>query len=121
MRRRKRKANLKGDMVILLALFHRYGWIIAMLLCITFLPVNKFYTAGAFLLIYSIWSFVGYKCRWKHIYCSYQNAYRKQNAYHKKMTPDSINWNQIKKRDAYIVPLIFLIFGLMILGVAVFL
>lgn len=114
MRRRKRKANLKGDMVILLALFHRYGWIIVMLLCITFLPVNRFYTAGAFLLIYSIWSFVGYKCRWKHIYCSYQNAY------HKKMTPDSINWNQIKKRDAYSVPLIFLIFGLMILGVAFF-
>ncbi|MBQ2799271.1 MAG: hypothetical protein IJF09_07785 [Ruminiclostridium sp.] len=114
MRRRKRKANLKGDMVILLALFHRYGWIIVMLLCMTFLPVNKFYTAGAFLLIYSIWSFVGYKCRWKHIYCSYQNAYRK------KMTPDSISWKQIKKRDAYSVPLIFLIFGLMILGVAVF-
>lgn len=114
MRRRKRKANLKGGIVILLALSHRYGWIIVMLLCMTFLPVNKFYTAGAFLLIYSIWSFVGYKCRWKHIYCSYQNAY------HEKMTPHSISWNQIKKRDAYIVPLIFLIFGLMILGVAVF-
>lgn len=115
MRRRKRKANLKGDMVILLALCHRYGWIIAMLLCMTFLPVNRLYTAGAFFLLDSLWSFVGYKCRWKHIYCSYQSAY------HEKMTPDSINWNQIKKRDAYIVPLISLILGLMILGVAVFL
>ncbi len=109
MRRRKRKASTKTDMIIALALLHRYGWIIAMLVCMAVVPVNPFYTVCAFVLLFSLWSFVGYKLRWKHIYCSYQNAYRK------KMTPDIIHWNFIKKRDAYGEPIIFLILGIVML------
>ena len=67
--------------------------------------------AIGFLLFFSVWTFVGYKRRWKHIFCSYQNAY------HRKMTPGRIDWDQIKKSDAYGVPLIFFLFALA--GIAV--
>ena len=60
---------------------------------------------GMGLLLFAIYSFVGYKLRWKHIFCSYQNAN------HQKMTPDCINWNTVKKSDAYGVPAIFAILG----------
>ncbi len=60
---------------------------------------------GSGFVLYAIWTFVGYKCRWKHIFCSYQNAY------HLKMTPNDIDWGWIRKSDAYGVPIIFLVLG----------
>ena len=63
---------------------------------------------------FSIWSLIGYKCKWRHIYCSYQNAY------HEKMTPHSIRWHKIRKSDALGVPLIFLVFGIISLLLMIF-
>ena len=96
------KHSEKEKRIIALAYLHRYGWkAIAFLLTLIY-PKFIFISFIAF----SIWSFVGYKCRWKHIFCSYQNAY------HIKMTPDSIDWNWIKKSDAYLIPIIFFIIGI---------
>ena len=74
-------------MVILLALFHRYGWIVAMIIVMNF--GNPLLIGSVFLLIFSIWSIIGYVFKWNHIFCSYQNAY------HKKMTPNTVNWNNL--------------------------
>ena len=60
---------------------------------------------GGLSIAFSIWSFIGYKLKWKHIYCSFQNAY------HKKMTPNKIRWDQIRKTDAYGMPMVFLVLG----------
>ncbi len=92
--------------IIALAYFHRYGWIATMMVCIAIWPEQMIYILCVGCIIFSIWSLVGYMCKWKHIYCSFQDAYRK------KMTPNSVRWHQIKKSDAYGVPLIFLIIGL---------
>lgn len=62
--RKRKKANKKADLIIALAYFHRYGWIIAMFICMAFVPTKPFFSVGAFLLLYSLWSFIGYKCRW---------------------------------------------------------
>ena len=64
---------------------------------------------SVFFIAFAAWSFIGYKRKWTHIYCSYQNAY------HKAMTPDAVNWNSIKKTDVYLVPLIFFLLGIVAL------
>ena len=103
------RMNTTEKKVIALAYFHRYGWFAIMLACIVIWSEQTPYIFCAGCIIYSIWSFVGYKCKWRHIYCSFQNAY------HQKMTPNFVYWEQVKKSDAYGVPLIFFIFGLALL------
>jgi len=104
----KRSPNEKQ--IIVLAYFHRYGWIAAMLSVMAVLPkqlANSCISAG--LIVFSVWTFIGYRCRWRHIYCSYQNAY------HRKMTPHHANWQQVRKSDAYGVPLICFLMGMALL------
>ncbi|MBR5774532.1 MAG: hypothetical protein IKY44_06755 [Clostridia bacterium] len=99
----------KRAKIIALAYFHRYGWIAITIACMMLCPNQGFYICAASCIAFSLWSFVGYKLKWRHIYCSYQNAY------HKKMTPHSIRWSTIKKSDLYGVPLIFFVLGLIAL------
>lgn len=99
--------------VIALAYFHRYGWIALMMGCIYIWPRHMMYILGTGSILFSIWSLVGYICEWKHIYCSYQNAYRQS------MTPHSIRWGNIKKSDAYGIPFFFLFMGVAVLVVAI--
>ena len=105
------KGTEKEKRIIALAYFHRYGWIAAMMACIAIWPKQMLLIFSVACLSFSVWSFIGYKKKWKHIYCSFQNAY------HQKMTPNSIQWNKIKKSDAYGVPLVFFIIGLALLAV----
>lgn len=93
--------------IILLAYFHRYGWIALMLLLLYF--TKRISVIGISCIAFSIWSFFGYLLRWEHIYCSYQNAY------HTPMTPNHIRWGTVKKADAYGIPAIFLILGVALL------
>ena len=95
-----------------LAYLHRYGWITAMLVCIAIWLEQMMYILSAGCIVFSMWSFIGYKCKWKHIYCSFQDAY------HQEMTPKNIHWYKVKKRDAYGIPLIFFILGLVLLIIA---
>lgn len=99
--------------IIALAYLHRYGWIGVMFGFMLAFPRASFYIFSIGFIAFSIWSFVGYKCRWRHIFCSYQNAY------HMKMTPDYIDWDWVEKKDAYGVPLIFMVLGLACLCVVI--
>ena len=107
------KGTEKEKRIITLAYFHRYGWIAAMMVSIAMWPKQMLFILPVACLSFSVWSFIGYKKKWKHIYCSFQNAY------HQKMTPNSIQWNKIKKSDAYGVPLVFFIIGLALLAVTI--
>ena len=69
---------------------------------------------GITFILLAVYDFLGYKLRWKHIFCSYQNAY------HKKMTPECINWNSIKKSDAHGIPLLFGVLGITMLVLYLF-
>ncbi len=91
-------------LVILLAYFHRYGWI-ALTLIIMYLT-DSFSPLSISCIIYSVWTFLGYIFRWKHIYCSYQNAY------HNTMTPNTVDWDNVKKTDTYGIPIVFMLFGI---------
>ncbi|MBQ4140957.1 MAG: hypothetical protein IJD70_06435 [Clostridia bacterium] len=98
--------------IIALAYFHRYGWI-AVMFALTFILRKVFYVWSISMIVYAAWTFIGYKLRWRHIFCSYQNAY------HIKMTPERIDWDSIEKHDAYGVPLLFLVMGLVSLCAAI--
>ena len=99
----KKKLSEHDKSIIALAYFHRYGFFAVMLLCL-FLP-NKLTIIGIALCVYATYTLFGYLFRWKHIYCSYQNAY------HQKMTPNHINWKVIKRSDVYGVSAIFFVLG----------
>ena len=103
------KQNTHSKFILALALFHRYGWLIAWFIFVQLFPHQLFDLTSAFFIAFATWSFIGYKRKWKHIYCSYQNAY------HKAMTPNAVNWNSIKKTDVYLVPLIFFLLGIVAL------
>lgn len=105
------KGTAKEKRIIALAYFHRYGWIAAMMVCIAIWSEQMLCIFSVACLSISVWSFIGYKKKWKHIYCSFQNSY------HQKMTPNNIQWHKIKKSDAYGVPLVFFIIGLALLAV----
>ena len=95
----------KKKRIIVLAYMHRYGWIAILFGCITVFPKAVFIFFGVGFIVSAIWSFVGYKLRWKHIFCSYQNAH------HLPMTPNNIRWGWVKKSDAYGIPIILFVIG----------
>ena len=99
-----RRRSFFNDVTIVLAYMHRYVFIFLAM----FLPGIRYGLTGigAGLLLYAIYSLAGYLLRWKHIYCSYQNAC------HQKMTPSHVDWSRIKKRDAYGIPAIFGFLGI---------
>jgi hypothetical protein len=101
------------DRIIALAYFHRYGWIAVMLgLAFLFREVFFFvFSTGS--ISYAVWTLVGYKRRWRHILCSFQNAYRER------MTPYNASWGRIKKSDIYGTSAIFLVLGLVCLYCAI--
>ena len=99
----------RARIIIALAYFHRYGSFAIVLLCSAIRTELFLWFLSVDCIIFSIWTFVGYKLKWRHIYCSYQNAC------HQEMTPHSVCWDKIKKSDAYGVPLIFFFLGLVLL------
>lgn len=107
------KGSAKEKRIMVLAYFHRYGWIVTMMVCAAIWLEQMIYILSVGCLGFSVWSFVGYKNKWKHIYCSFQDAY------HQKMTPNNIQWHKIKKSDAYGVSLLFFFFGLALLMVII--
>lgn len=93
----------------MLAYLHRFVFpilIFAVPLCFSDERSNLLLGIGIGCIVYALYSLLGYVLRWKHIYCSYQNAY------HEEMTPHNVNWGKIKKSDAYGIPLIFGVLGI---------
>lgn len=105
------KGELTAKRVIALAYFHRYGWIAIMMGLVFLIPQYALLIVSLCFIATSLWSLIGYKLKWKHIYCSHQNAHRKD------MTPHHICWTHIKKSEAYGVPLIFLVMGVALFAV----
>ena len=95
---------MKRKIIIALAYFHRYGWIALLLLSLYLFPHAS--VLFVFSILYSVWTFIGYKYNWKHVFCSFQNMN------HQKMTPNSISWDLIKKSDVWCIILIFAFLGI---------
>ena len=107
------KGESAAKRVIALAYFHRYGWIAIMIGLVFILPKHALLIVSLCSIATSLWSLVGYKLKWRHIYCSFQSTHRKA------MTPHHICWSHIKKSEAYGVPLLFLALGVALLVVMI--
>lgn len=95
-----------------LALMHRYlfpVFIAVFASACTHTKSDYVLCLGIGSLLFAAYTLAGYLLRWKHIYCSYQNAS------HQKMTPNRIDWSTIKKSDAYGIPAIFFALGALII------
>ena len=89
----------------ILAYIHRYAFM-AVLLNYFF---SSKYLFGIVLITYGLWTILGYNLKWTHIFCSFQNEYNK------KMTPNNVNWNKVKKIDVYFISVFFILSGLCII------
>lgn len=98
------------NLIIILAYLHRYGIALAVIAALIFGKEYRALAIGVVFLLFSLWSFFGYVFKWKHIYCSYQNSS------HEKMTPSAIRWQKMDKGDAYGVPAIFGVLGVLFIA-----
>lgn len=94
-------------LIIILAYMNRYLWFVLMLF------IDDMFLMGICFIVFGLYQYIGYKCKWKHIFCSYQNIY------HKKMTPDKINWSKVKKSDIYGISIILGTLGILAIIVSV--
>lgn len=101
---KRRYATIK-----MLALFHRYLYWLCLVGCFFLFENHALLVMGIGFILYSLYNLLGYKLRWKHIYCSYQNSYRLE------MTPQNISWDALKKKDVYGVSAIFAVIGIAML------
>lgn len=109
-KRRKRKHPTNSICIIILAYANRYLYPLLILFVMAFGRVtSNFVPTGISILVFAAYQLIGYLCRWKHIFCSFQNAY------HQKMTPNRIDWDIISKVDAYCIPCFFAILGIIFL------
>ncbi len=111
MRKKKRnRHDANSTFIIVLAYANRYFYPLLILLFLSFGKLNSNYIpTGISILAFSAYELIGVLCKWKHIFCSFQNAY------HQKMTPKEIDWEKISKIDAYGIPCIFAIWGILLL------
>ena len=101
---------MKRFLIIFLAYANRYLYPVIILIVLLYGKLrSNYFPAAISILIFSAYELIGYLCKWKHIFCSFQNAN------HQKMTPDRIDWGMVSKADAYGCPCIFAIFGILLL------
>ena len=63
---------------------------------------------------YGIYWFIGYRLRWRHIYCIHQSFSRI------KMTPENCDLDTFPKSEAYGLPAIFAVLGSMLIMIGLF-
>lgn len=96
----------RNRLIIALALGYRFGCPMLMLFVPLFSGENLFLWLGICSTAYALYSLIGYKLRWKHIFCAHQCLHRKE------MTPDNIRWGMVRKSDLCAVIVIFGVLGL---------
>ena len=106
------KRSPAHNRVVALAYFHRFGWIALTMIAMA-VTKRPLPSLGAGFLAMAAHTFLGYLFRWKHVFCSYQSAG------HKAMTPESIRWDTVKKKDVYGLAALFAALGLALIAMAV--
>lgn len=111
----KHRRQNNNTVIILLAYAHRYLYPL-LIIGIPFLIGKEtvLLNMGIGFVLFAVYDFIGYRFHWKHIFCSFQNAYRE------KMTPNRINWSHIKKADVYGVAACFGVIGFAMISCSLF-
>lgn len=114
-RNRKPKRRYNRKLIIALAYFDRF--LLPMLM--VFVPIGlvplhesgKLFalTFGGATVLFALYLLMGYLFRWTHYFCSIQSAY------HIPMPPENVDWGFVKKSDAYGIPAIFAVPGIVMI------
>lgn len=116
MSKRRRYKSKNDDLVVMLAYFHRYGYFALMLVLIYTLHVDVTFLIGSMMAIDGLYTIIGTKLGFRHLYCSMQNAN------HQKMTPSVRRYELTRgmKEDLYGIGGIFTFLGLALLVVRLY-
>ena len=107
----KNRENNNYGAVITLAYSYRYGLIVIAGVIIALFRTHLGFCiamCGLFFMM-SAYTLIGYRCRFRHIYCAMQNAHLQ------KMTPDNVRWDEIRKSDIYGSALLYAAIGAIML------
>lgn len=104
-----KKKKPRDMTVVALAYAHHYLYLVL----IVGVPLiiggdSLFLGMGLGFLLYAAYTLIGYKLRWKHIYCSFSIPHRARKW---KMKTNNYNWKSISKVDVYAVAIMCGLFG----------
>ena len=116
MKKYGKKESKKDKKIKALAYLHISMPLWGLLLSVCLPNEIVFYSISAFFIVNSIWTLVGYKLKWKHIFCSFQFQPRNPQS---QMTPNSIRWGWIEKSDVYGSSILMAVVGVGMLIVAI--
>ena len=101
----KAKTSQKTDKAVYFANIYRYFFLPILVIAALFLRGRTLLVMGTGFLAFSLYTFIGYKCRWNHIYLAFQEMQKQ------KMTPGNIQWNTVSPAKALKFPVLFGITG----------
>lgn len=101
----KNAAPQKTDKAVHFANIYRYFFLPVLVLVSLFWRGKTLLCMGTGFIAFALYSLIGYKCRWKHIYLDFQEMQKQR------MTPNKIQWNTIQPGKALKFPVLFGILG----------
>ena len=102
----KQSAPQKTDPAVHCANIYRYFFLPVLVIVALFWRGQTLLVMGTGFIVFALYTFIGYKCQWKHIYLAFQEMQRS------KMTPNHIQWNTIKTGTVMKFPILFGITGI---------
>lgn len=101
----KATAPQKTDKTVYFANIYHFFFLPILVLVALFWRGKTLLVMGSGFVVFALYSLIGYKCRWKHIYLAFQEMQKQ------KMTPKRIDWNTIELSKALKFPIMFGILG----------
>ena len=96
----------KTDKAVHFANIYRYFFLPILVIVALFWRGKTLLIMGTGFVIFALYSLLGYKLHWKHVYLAMQEMQKQ------KMTPKRIDWNTIKPGTALKFPILFGITGI---------
>ena len=97
----KSAAPQKTPRAVHFANLYRYFFLPVLVIVSLFLKGNTLLVMGIGFVAFALYSIIGYKCRWDHIYLAFQEMLKRR------MTPNNIQWDTIRPFDALKFPVCF--------------
>ena len=106
--------------VIAWAYFVRYGMILLPLIPLILAKAGRIpartglLIAAGLCLFTALYDFVGWQCRWRHMYCVWQSTA------HRKMTPEKVDWSKVDAKQITGVSICFAVIAALLALAALF-